>query len=157
MALIIFNDISATTGLVPNGIQCVCAGDRLIYSCNVVGGGSTVWSGTAFDCPSTSSEITLRHSQYASNQAFGMCNNGDIEGQGLEVTNNCYTSQLNVTVREGLNNKTVQCIQNSNQGTRQIGQSTLSVTSGMHVILILIMCPKYAINCYSGKSLSPSC
>ena len=121
--------ISATTGLTPVSTQCACAGDKLIYNCSVVGGGSTIWSGTVFDCPQARSRITLRHSLFTSNQAFGICNNGDIEGRGLEVVNNCYTSQLNVTVRETFNNKTVQCILNSNQGTREVGQSLLSVIS----------------------------
>ena len=101
-----------------------------------MGAGSTVWSGTAFDCPSTSSEITLRHSQFSSNQAFGICNNGEIVGRGIGVTNNCYTSQLNVTVREGFNNKSVQCVQNSNQGTIEVGQSLLSIASGKYNIII---------------------
>lgn len=105
----------------------------------MVGGGSTVWSGTALNCPQSNSEITLRHSQFVSSQAFGICNDGDIEGQGLQVVNNCYTSQLSVTVSEDFNNRTVQCVVNSNQGTREVGQSLLSVASGMyyHVSIII--------------------
>ena len=129
--MLICNEISATVGLIPAGKQCACAGEKLIYNCTVVGAGSTVWNGTAFDCPLARSRITLRHSQFTSNQAFGVCNDGDISGRGLGVINNCYTSQLNVTVRENFDNKTVQCIQNSNQGIRQVGQSLLSVVSGM--------------------------
>ena len=122
--------ITASIGLVPEGIQCACIGDRLIYKCTVVGGGTTVWSGTVFDCPLDGSEITLRHSQYTSNQAFGFCNDGDISGRGIDVTDNCYTSQLNLTVRESFNNKTVQCILNSNEGIRTVGESLLSIVSG---------------------------
>ena len=81
------------------------------------------------------SEITLRHSQFISNQAFGICNNGDIVGRGLQVVNNCYTSQLNLTIREEFNNKTVQCVQNSNQGTREVGHSLLSVSSGINIMV----------------------
>ena len=94
-----------------------------------------MWSGTAFDCPMEGSEIILRHSQFASNLAFGICNNGDIVGHGVGVINNCYTSQLNVTVRESFNNKTVQCILYSNEGTsREVGQSLLSIVSGVYNI-----------------------
>ena len=52
-----------------------------------------------------------------------------IMGYGIGVVNNCYTSQLNVTIRESFNNKTVQCILNSNEGTIiiQIGESVLNV------------------------------
>ena len=96
-----------------------------------MGGGTTVWSGTVLNCPMDGSVITLRHSQFASNQEFGICNNGDIVGRGLDVTKNHYTSQLNLTVRESFTNKTVQCILNSNEGIRTVGESLLSVVSGM--------------------------
>jgi hypothetical protein len=115
----------------PKGTQCVCIGDRVIYSCGVVGGSSTVWGGSVFDCPLDGSVITLRHTQYESNQAFGICNNGDISGRGLGVVNNCYTSQLNVTIRDSFNNKSVQCVLNSREGRRTIGESVLNVVSGI--------------------------
>ena len=77
-------------------------------------------------------EITLRHSQFASNQAFQTCNNGDIVGRGIDVTNNCYTSQLNIIVRENLNNETVKCAFISSEGKRTIiSESLLNVVSGM--------------------------
>jgi hypothetical protein len=149
-----FNDISATTGLIPQGTQCACAGDKLTYNCSVVGAGSTVWRGTVFDCPPARSEITLRHSQFTSNQAFGICNNGDIEGRGLYVVNNCYTSQLNVTVREEFNNKTVRCVQNSNQGSNQVGQSLIRIASGI-LILCSIMYPFLIIINTTATNLYP--
>ena len=93
-----------------------------------MGGTATRWKGSLLNCPLD--VITLRHSQFESNQAFESCNNGDISGYGIRVINNCYTSQLNVTVRESFNNKTVQCILNSNEGMRIIGESLLSVVSG---------------------------
>ena len=77
-------------------------------------------------------EITLRHSQFAANQGItGICNNGDLVARSIGVVNNCYTSQLNVTVRESFNNKTVQCASVSLVETRTIGESLLSVTSGI--------------------------
>ena len=94
-----------------------------------MGGTATRWKGSLLECPLD--VITLRHSQFGSNQAIEICNNGDISGYGIGVVNNCYTSQLNVTVRESFNNKTVQCILNTNEGTRIIiGKSVLRVTSG---------------------------
>ena len=96
-----------------------------------MGGIGTLWSGTAFNCPLDNSEITLRHSQFASNQGIGICNNGDIEGRSIGVVNDCYTSQLNMTVRESFNNKTVQCASVSLVETRTIGESLLSVASGI--------------------------
>ena len=124
-----------TTGLTPEGTQCACADNGLIYNCNVVGGTTTLWSGTAFNCPTENSVILLRHSQFAklNNQAFGICNNGDIVGYGIRAANNCYTSQLNVTVRESFNNKTVQCAFISSEGTSTIiGESLLSIISGKY-------------------------
>jgi hypothetical protein len=96
-----------------------------------MGGITTLWRGTAFDCPLGDSAIILRHSQFASNQEIGSCNNGDLVGRGLGVVNDCYTSQLNVTVRENFNNKTVRCAFTSSVGTRISGESLLSVASGM--------------------------
>jgi hypothetical protein len=123
--------LSATTGLTPEGTLCTCVDDRLIFNCSVVGGTTTIWRGSAFNCPLDGSEITLRHSLFVTNQAIGICNDGDISGRGLGAVNNCYTSQLNVTVRESFNNKTVQCIFNSNEGMRIISESVLRVVSGM--------------------------
>jgi hypothetical protein len=103
-----------------------------------VGGTATRWEGSLLaDCPLD--EITLRHSQFESNQAIETCNNGYISGYGIVVMNNCYISQLNVTIRENFNNKTVRCILNSNEGTRTIGESILSVISGkscMHMYVL---------------------
>ena len=91
---------------------------------------ATLWRGTAFDCPIDDSEITLRHSQFASNQEIGICNNGDIVARGIEIINDCYISLLNVTVRENFNNKTIQCVFTSSEGMKTIGESTLRVASG---------------------------
>ena len=96
-----------------------------------MGGTATLWRGTVFNCPLDNSEITLRHSQFASNQEIGICNDGDVIGRGLDNTNNCYTSQLNITVREIFNNEMVQCACISSEGTKTIGESLLSVVSGM--------------------------
>ena len=47
--------------------ECVCPGRELRLECTVVGLGTTVWSGTAFDCPGQAhSEILLCHIQFDS-------------------------------------------------------------------------------------------
>ena len=142
----------ATTGFLPEGTQCACVGDRLIYNCSVMGGTATLWRGTLFDCPQAGSEITLRHSLFASNQVFRICNDGDIIGHGLEVVNNCYTSQLNVTVRESFNNKTVHCVLSSSEGIRTVGKSILKVLSGKFIIKPLL---KYHIIKIIASNLHP--
>ena len=120
----------AINGLLPEGTQCVCAGDNLIFNCSIMGGTATLWRGTAFDCPLVGSEISLRHRLFVSNQGFGICNNGDIIGRSVSAVNDCYTSQLNATVRESFNNKTVQCAFISSVGSNIVGESLLSVVSG---------------------------
>ena len=115
----------------PDNTQCTCPSDLLTYTCTAVGGGTTLWGGTAFDCPSTANEIILRHSLFAVRGAFGDCNNGAIVGRSLRVENNCYISQLNVTISTSLNNKTVQCAHNSDVGTNTVDEASLNVISGI--------------------------
>ena len=89
---------------------CVCPGDTLIYECTVMGRGSTVWTGTAFNCSSSNNEILLLHTHFSSIEGdYGLCNNGAIVGQSLGVEGNNYTSQLNVTVTPDIAGKIVEC------------------------------------------------
>ena len=94
-----------------------------------MGGGSTLWEGTAFDCFETEDSILLRHSLFGSGGITGQCNNGAITGQSIGVENECYTSQLNVTVDPTLNKRTVRCTHTSLIRTT-IGETTLTVIEG---------------------------
>ena len=58
--------------------ECVCPGRELRLQCTVMGGGTTVWRGTAFDCLEQSDEIVLRRFHFESGRATGECNNGMI-------------------------------------------------------------------------------
>ena len=100
--------------------ECVCPGKELRLECTVVGGGSTVWRGTAFDHTCRSDGIVLRHSQFESG-VKGFCNNGMITGRNVNRTfddpNSTYISQLTIQLplRNDTNNtleegKTVECI-----------------------------------------------
>ena len=113
----------------PDNIQCVCPGDVLTFTCTIIGGGNTLWRGSAFNCPSTTNEIILRHSQFNSvGGTSGSCNNEAIVGRSVrDESSNCFTSQLSVTVSESLNSRVVECDHNSNTGTRDIGSAILSV------------------------------
>ena len=116
---------------VPANVNCACPGQVLTYTCTVIGSGITVWNGTAFtDCSRSTNDIPLRHTQFDSEGASGSCNNGAIRAQSVGVTNDCYTSQLNVTVSSTPSNKTIQCTHDSNMGSRIIGSSTLHVMAG---------------------------
>ena len=73
---------------------------------------TTVWEGTAFRCQANSDEIALRHSQFTNqNQPeSGDCNGGSLVAYAIGVEEqNCYISQLNVTVNTRLNGTTVVC------------------------------------------------
>ena len=94
--------------------QCVCPGNKLIYTvrCTVQGSptGATVWNGTAFSgC--LQNEILLQHGGFTpTGGPAGICNNGAIVGQSLSVQgNNLFTSLLNVTITPETAGKTITC------------------------------------------------
>ena len=104
--------------------ECACLGETKSYQCTTQGATSTVWGGSAFNCISGS--ILLRHSQYP-DDASGVCNDGEITGRSLRVDDDCYTSQLDVTVTSSLNGQSVQCASNDGQ---IIGTNNITITSG---------------------------
>ena len=99
--------------------ECACPGRELRLECTVVGGFSTAWRGTAFDCPGQVDEILLRHSQFESGTALN-CTNGIIMGRSHNRTfddpNSKFTSQLIIhlpslnATNNRLEGETVQCI-----------------------------------------------
>ena len=107
--------------------SCACPNRILTYTCTVVGGGSTVWTGSGFSC--SGNEIVLLHTEYADRMAVGMCNNGAIIGQGLSVNGNRYTSELRVNASSGLNNTAVRCL---NAGLATVGEASINVISRAH-------------------------
>ena len=120
--------------------ECICPGYNLTFECSILGSGATVWQGSAFDCPSTSHEILLSHSQFEG--AIDRCSNGAIVASGINVLptangDQCYISQLNVTVTDALRNKTVECFLDSNsQQSAVIGNATLIFTTGNDNIIV---------------------
>ena len=109
----------------PNNTGCACPNDVLSYTCTAVGAGITVWEVKALDCT-----IVLRHNLFDSGSAFGECNDENIVGRSVGVDDDCYTSQLDVTVNLGLNNKNISCIHNSAVGVNTVGTSSLFVVEG---------------------------
>ena len=97
-----------------------------------MGAGITVWTGSAFNC--TGNNILLRHSQFMSPHGVnGTCNNGMIIGYSLRMTDNCFISQLNVTVTPGLIGSTIQCIHNDGQMLNGIGLYMIDITAGIYL------------------------
>ena len=105
-----------------------------------MGVGSTQWTGTALNCTNA---LIFRHSRFNSETVSGQCNNGAIVGRSLEVIeDNSYVSELTVNISVSLDNKTVQCIHNSQEGPYIIGTSTLTVLKGLsyNKIWLIKMC-----------------
>ena len=110
----------------PANATCACSGEVLAYTCTVDGGRATIWGGSAFDC--AGNEIILHHNNFT-NRTFesGECNNGSILGQSIGVNGTYYTSQLNITVSPGSNDKTVTCASDSKTYSTSIGESLIKV------------------------------
>ena len=113
--------------------NCVCPGDVISYECAIVGGGATLWRGSAFNCPSMSNEIVLRHAQFKS--AVRDCNDEIVAYSVGTVTldNNlkCYVSRLNVTVNDEMRNTTIQCVHDFLLSQPiVVGTTTLDYTTG---------------------------
>lgn len=118
--------------------DCVCPGDMVTYECTVCGGESalTVWSGSGFrDCGS--GEIILSHPNSPGTKS-GICNNGEITGHVLSAENGCYTSKLNVTFNDQLQNSTVICSADDGRHSNEIGRLMLSRNTGIFLITLFI-------------------
>ena len=127
------NSAASNEFTVPQTVGDVCPGDVLMYNCTINGAGSTIWSGSAFDCEMRNDEIILRHSQFESGSS-GNCNDGAVTAQSLGVVDNtCFSSQLSVTVNLEMNNKTVQCAHSTTIIT-PIGVGIISVATGESIL-----------------------
>ena len=124
----------------PSRIGCACPGEVLSFICTVVGGTTTIWKGTAFDCPSAGNQIILRHSLFNNSQNTEtlLCTDRLLVGQPLNVTGDCYVSELNATVTDKVHNKTVQCFLNSDVAVPElIGTVTIIVISGTCIMIAI--------------------
>lgn len=120
----------------PENHACACPGSVLTFSCTTVGLGTTIWTGTAFDCSNMGNQITLRNIQFASG-TFGTCNNGRISARSVEVDGDRRTSQLNVTVLSALNETSIECQYNAaDQGIVRIGMAVLTVLQSKALIIV---------------------
>ena len=66
-----------------------------------------MWKGNALDCVQSANKISLLHFNLQFNT--GHCNDGDIVAFGVQSVAGCYTSRLNITMRDGIQMKTVEC------------------------------------------------
>ena len=89
--------------------------------CTTIGNGTTVFGGSAFHCPSTNNEITLRHSQFKNANHGGTCNNDSIVAQFDKIEGDKYTSQVQVRITSDLLGKTINCSHDNGTETKLIG------------------------------------
>ena len=129
------------------GRQYACPGEVVNYTCTVVDTtgnppiGSSVWRGTAFNCPTSSNEIFLIHSLFNTSGATDACTSGAITAESVGVVDNCFTSRLMVTVSPGLNETTVECtLSGVSVGSRTLllaGTGKLSLLFGNTLVVYL--------------------
>ena len=91
-----------------------------------------MWQGTAFDCPLSSNEIVLRHTQF--HGIVGQCNNGDICAHAVEVVPpDCFTSKVIINVTSTLEGRTVSCDHDDGLTVRNVNTSVLTITRGIYL------------------------
>ena len=118
--------------------------DMLTFECQVTGGVSTVWNGSAFMCPDTGNEINLLHSRFDSGTS-GTCNDINnsviIVGESIEVNGSEYTSQLNISFSSSSIGKTVNCVRDDGLNDSVI--SNYTIPSDINIIGIIIIITTY--------------
>ena len=107
------------------------------FECIVCGVGSTVWNGTFFDCE-RGNEIELRYSRYNDikdgvdpdnrTSLLKECNKGAVLAKIIGRFDDCYTSQLIVTVEEEMINGTIECIHDNFMERTIVDQKSLMIT-----------------------------
>ena len=121
--------VQADPGLVlpqerTTGLGCIPSGRTVIYKCTVTDPsnsalGSTVWSGSAFRCPTKSNRIMLAHSHFSETAECG-----GLQVEALTAAGNNYVSQLNLTATTELNIKNISC---SLSGLTLVGSDILLI------------------------------
>lgn len=110
--------------------ECVCAGNQLQLTCQTVGDGSTVWTGTAF--PNGCRDLTLRHNLFSGSEGVtrfcpGMVN---IVASSVSVDGSCYTSQLTIALSSKLNGTSVVCEYDNGSDIFLVGEYPVILSSG---------------------------
>jgi hypothetical protein len=109
-----------------------CLGHQLLYECITTGTGTTVWKGSAFQCPDNGNSILLSHRLFSSGTSLrNTCNHGAIVGHSIRVVNNSYISRLNVTVDASMNGQTIKCFYNNGSREIEIGLDMITIRAGI--------------------------
>ena len=131
--ILIVTVVSRKNDLVPVS-GCICPGREVLYQCTVCGPGATEFSGSLFNC--AGDKITLRHQAHS---PTGECNGGAVTASIIDVfntsNNDCYLSQLNISMSAGMNNKTITCLHVDGSNETVIGTVIVSFTRGNVILL----------------------
>ena len=93
-----------------------------------MGGVSTVWQGSAFQCPGQQNAIPLSHSHYITSNGTYIsksCNDGGVTivAQIVRVSENIYTSQVTINDRASMPSligKSVKCVRDNGTATEVV-------------------------------------
>ena len=115
---------------------CICPNHNIPFQCTTVGGGITVWQGSAFQCPQSSDEIALRHAQFLG--SVGVCNDGAICAHAVSIlAPDCFISNLTVYITPALDGSTVRCEYDDGTSVTVVHSFTLNITKSELCIKLL--------------------
>ena len=112
------------------GSECVCPGDRILYECSLSGGGSTVWKGTLFHCPTKFNELFFLHSRFDNVTEYCNSTSRSIAAHAIQIENHCFTSQLTFSADPGMTGSTVMCVHDKGDNSTIIGSHNVTITTG---------------------------
>ena len=83
----------------------------------------TTWKGSALQCPPQDNQIVLFHRQFNDTKECGSATARGISITG--ISNNYYTSQLNITFGDALNDTDIQCLYDNGTTQTLIGSDII--------------------------------
>ena len=113
-----------------------CPGSTITYTCTISSSAysiTTVWSGSAFQCPATVSQpanqttLLQKSGEVVVPTAGGSC--GSLSAVTTDVTSSCYTSVLTIPAVQALNGTTVMCADGATETV--VGSDTVKITGGL--------------------------
>ena len=121
--------------------DCICPNHNITFECTTVGGGITVWQGSAFNCPQSSDEISLRHAQFLG--SVGVCNDGAICAHAVSIpAPDCFISNLTVYITPALDGRTVRCEHDNGSRVTLVRSFALNITSSKLIIIMSLLAMK---------------
>ena len=111
-----------------------CPGSNIIYTCALSSSAEaviTLWSGSAFQCPSTHQILLTQIVGGTVLLPFPSGSCGNLSAVTTNVTSTCYTSVLTIPAVQALNGATVVCVDGSSLVV--VGNDTLMIMSELYI------------------------